>query len=62
MTPTASRGARRLRPSTFTRISSCRRPPKLAQPHVDMNRIPLAYFADAATREVNAQQEKDVAR
>src|SRR5258708_10363214 len=34
---------------------------KLAQPHVDLSRIPLAHFADAATREVNAQQEKDVA-
>src|SRR3979490_1884773 len=33
---------------------------KLAQPHVDIKRIPLAHFADAATREVNAQQEKDV--
>jgi aminocarboxymuconate-semialdehyde decarboxylase len=33
---------------------------KLAQPHVDPSRIPLAHFADAATREVNAQQEKDV--
>ena len=35
---------------------------KLAQPHVDLSRIPLAHFADAATREINAQQEKDVAR
>ncbi len=34
---------------------------KLAQPHIDPSRIPLAHFADAATREVNAQQEKDVA-
>src|ERR1700694_1349982 len=33
---------------------------KLAQPHVDISRIPLAHFADAATREINAQQEKDV--
>src|SRR5260370_39307529 len=33
---------------------------KLAQPHVDVSRIPLAHFADAATREINAQQEKDV--
>ncbi len=31
---------------------------KLAQPHVDISRIPLAYFADAATKEINAQQEK----
>ena len=33
---------------------------KLAQPHIDVSRMPLAYFSDAATREVNAQQEKDV--
>src|SRR5438270_657939 len=31
-----------------------------AQPHVDVSRIPLAYFADAATKEINAQQEHDV--
>src|SRR6195256_1699616 len=34
---------------------------KLAQPHVDISRVPLAHFADAATREINAQQEKDIA-
>ncbi len=34
---------------------------KLAQPHVDLKRVPLAHFADEATREINAQQEKDVA-
>jgi aminocarboxymuconate-semialdehyde decarboxylase len=33
---------------------------KLAQPHVDISRIPLAYFSDAASKEINAQQEKDV--
>src|SRR3977135_3732569 len=33
---------------------------KLAQPHVDLKRIPLAHFADAASKEINAQQEKDV--
>src|ERR1700687_5213153 len=33
---------------------------KRVQPHVDISRIPLAYFADAPTREINAQQEKDV--
>src|SRR5260221_11353910 len=33
---------------------------KLAQPHVDIGRVPLAYFADAATKEINAQQENDV--
>ena len=32
----------------------------VAQPHVDMSRIPLATFADAPTKEVNARQEKDV--
>jgi aminocarboxymuconate-semialdehyde decarboxylase len=32
----------------------------VAQPHVDATRIPLAYFADDPTKEVNAQQEKDV--
>ena len=33
---------------------------KLAQPHIDISRIPLAYFSDAASKEINAQQEKDV--
>ena len=33
---------------------------KLAQPHIDISRMPLAHFSDAATREINAQQEKDV--
>src|ERR1700709_373357 len=33
---------------------------KLAQPHVDISRVPLAYFADAASKEINAQQETDV--
>src|SRR5450755_1715437 len=33
---------------------------KLAQPHVDLKRIPLAHFSDAASKEINAQQEKDV--
>src|SRR5215468_147867 len=32
----------------------------LAQPHVDLTRIPLAHFADEITKEINAQQEKDV--
>ena len=34
---------------------------KLAQPHIDLKRVPLAYFADDLTREINAQQEKDTA-
>ena len=33
---------------------------KLAQPHVDLSRVPLAHFADAATKAINAQQEIDV--
>ena len=32
----------------------------LAQPHVDISRVPLAHFADTATREINAQQDNDV--
>jgi aminocarboxymuconate-semialdehyde decarboxylase len=32
----------------------------IAQPHVDLSRIPLAHFADDITQDVNAQQEKDV--
>src|ERR1700688_3040860 len=32
-----------------------------AQPHADMTRVPLAHFSDAASKEINAQQEKDVA-
>lgn len=32
---------------------------KVAQPHVDMSRIPLAHFADEFTKEINAIQDKD---
>jgi aminocarboxymuconate-semialdehyde decarboxylase len=32
----------------------------LAQPHIDISRIPLAQFADGPTKEINAQQEQDV--
>ena len=32
----------------------------LAQPHVDVSRIPLANFADDISKDINAQQEKDV--
>src|ERR1700744_53584 len=32
-----------------------------ARPHLDPARAPLAHFSDAVSREVNAQQEKDVA-
>ncbi len=32
----------------------------LAHPHVDISRIPLAYFADDVSKDINAQQEKDV--
>jgi len=32
----------------------------LTQPHVDISRIPLAYFADDVSKDINAQQEKDV--
>src|SRR5207302_8439086 len=34
--------------------------PAHAQPHIDASRIPLAHFADAASKEINAQQERDV--
>jgi aminocarboxymuconate-semialdehyde decarboxylase len=34
---------------------------KLAGPHVDLSRVPLAHFANAETKDINAQQEKDVA-
>jgi aminocarboxymuconate-semialdehyde decarboxylase len=33
-----------------------------AGPHVDLSKVPLAYFADAATKALNAQQERDRAR
>src|SRR5260370_41748262 len=33
---------------------------KLAQPHIDLKRIPLAHFSDVASKEINSQQEKDV--
>src|SRR3954468_17880998 len=32
----------------------------LAKPHMDFSRIPLAHFADAATKEVNAGQDQDL--
>jgi aminocarboxymuconate-semialdehyde decarboxylase len=32
----------------------------IAQPHVNMSRIPLAHFANAATKEINAMQDKDI--
>lgn len=34
--------------------------PEAALPHVDVSRIPLAHFADGATKEINAGQEKDI--
>src|SRR5258707_8826690 len=33
----------------------------LAKPHVDISRIPLAHFSDAASKEINAMQEQDIA-
>src|SRR5215468_1203792 len=30
-----------------------------AQPHLDLSRIPLAYFADAQVKEINAIQDRD---
>ena len=59
-TQMATPGAHRPRRSTSTPISSCPQAAELAQPHVDLSRVPLAHFADAATRDINAQQEKDV--
>ena len=35
---------------------------QLAGPHVDLAKVPLAYFANAATKEINALQEKDRAK
>lgn len=32
----------------------------LAQPHIDLARNPLAYFADDLTKDINLQQERDV--
>jgi aminocarboxymuconate-semialdehyde decarboxylase len=32
----------------------------LAQPHLDFSKIPIAHFADAASKEINAQQTSDV--
>jgi aminocarboxymuconate-semialdehyde decarboxylase len=34
---------------------------KVAQPHVDLKRVPLAHFANDETKAINGQQEKDVA-
>jgi aminocarboxymuconate-semialdehyde decarboxylase len=33
---------------------------KLARPHLDISRTPLTFFSDAASKEINAQQENDV--
>src|SRR3978361_596651 len=33
---------------------------KLAQPHIDIKRIPLAYFSDSASKELTGQQEQAV--
>ena len=33
---------------------------KVALPHVDVSRIPLAHFSDAATKAINAGQEKHI--
>src|SRR4030081_2943254 len=32
----------------------------LAQPHLDFSKIPMAHFADAASKEINAQQTSEV--
>ena len=48
----------RRRQSTFTRISSFR-PRQKKRVHVDLAKVPLAHFADAATKALNAEQEKD---
>jgi aminocarboxymuconate-semialdehyde decarboxylase len=34
----------------------------IARPHLDLSKVPLAHFANAATKEINAAQEKDRAR
>ena len=33
---------------------------KIAQPHIDASRIPLGYFSDAASKEINDIQVKDI--
>lgn len=35
---------------------------KIAGPHVDLRKVPLAHFANEQTKAINAQQEKDRAR
>jgi aminocarboxymuconate-semialdehyde decarboxylase len=35
---------------------------QIAGPHVDLTKVPLAYFANSATKEINALQEKDRAK
>jgi aminocarboxymuconate-semialdehyde decarboxylase len=34
----------------------------IAGPHVDLTKVPLAYFANAATKEINALQKRDRAK
>jgi aminocarboxymuconate-semialdehyde decarboxylase len=34
---------------------------KIAKPHIDPSRIPLGYFSDDLTKQINAGQEKDIA-
>src|ERR1700761_4365411 len=54
------------RPSTTTIDVHCHivvpEAARLAGPHVDPKQIPLAFFADAATREINAMQDADRAQ
>ena len=35
---------------------------QIAGPHVDLTKVPLAYFANSATKEINALQEKGRAK
>jgi len=54
------------RPSTTTVDSHCHiivpKAAALAGPHLDFSKIPLAHFADDATRAVNVMQDKDLAQ
>ncbi len=60
MTPMASRAVLPPRPIDIHAHIVVPQAAAVAQPHVDISRIPLAHFADNISKDINAQQEKDV--
>ena len=42
------------------RTLPCRAPAEFIKPHLDVSTIPLAHFASAETKAINAKQEADI--